>query len=329
METGKLPTSRLIRLLEQYKGAQRPEVIMAGALGEDASYLRLGDNTLVLSTDPVTAAKADLGTIAFNINMNDIATSGAEGIGVLVTVLLPPFTDITVLETIMAEIDMECRKHRLQILGGHTEVTDAVTRPVVSVTAVGVVPKGEEIYSGNLKDGDALVVSKFLAIEGTMILTDLIEDRAKEILTRDELDKIENSRNLISVIKEGRIGKAMGVHSMHDITEGGVLGAVYEVAMASGLGCRLDEAAFPFKESTLKLTGALGLDPNRLISSGSMLFGTDRPEELIRALGEQGIEAVVIGSVSSAKEYLLADRKGEVKAFEPPAKDEIYRIFER
>lgn len=329
METGKLPTSRLIGLLDKYKGAVRPDVILAGKLGEDASYIAIGDQTLVLSTDPVTAAKSDLGTIAFNINMNDIATSGAQGVGVLVTILLPPDSPFAILETTMAEIDDQCRKHNLQILGGHTEVTDAVNRPVVSITAVGLIPRGEEIYSGNLKAGDSLVISKFLAIEGTLILADLMGDEVKEVLTEEELKDIESYKSLLSVIPEGRIGKAQNVHSMHDITEGGVLGAVYEVAMASGLGCRLDEGAFPFKASTLKLTKSLGLDPQRLISSGSMLFGTDDPQGLIEALAAQGIAGTVIGCATQSQDYLLLDEEGRSRPFDPPAKDEIYRIFER
>lgn len=328
METGKLPTSRLIGLLDKYKGAVRPEVILAGKLGEDASYIAVGDQTLVLSTDPVTAAKSDLGTIAFNINMNDIATSGAEGVGVLVTVLLPPDTAFTVLDTIMAELHRECLAHDLQILGGHTEVTDAVTRPVVSVTAVGLVPRGEEIYSAALRAGDSLVVSKRLALEGTLILADLLGERAAAILTPDERKVVAGYRELLSVIPEGRIGKALGVHSMHDITEGGILGAVYEVALASGLGCHLEEAAFPFDDVTLKLTNELGLDPNRLISSGSMLFGTAEPEKLIAALAQAGIKGTVIGVVTEEPDYLLRQNTGELKAFLPPAKDEIYRLFQ-
>lgn len=329
MKTGKLPTGRLIELLDKYKGAIRPEVMMAGKVGEDVSYITTGDQTVVLSTDPVTTAKTDLGTIAFNINMNDIATSGAEGLGVLVTILLPPGAGFDVLETIMAEVNTQCLLHNLQILGGHTEVTDAVTRAVVSVTAVGLVPKGEEIYSGTLQPGDSLVVSKFLAIEGTMIIADLNRSKAKEVLTKKELARIKGYKDLLSVIPEGRIGKALKVHSMHDITEGGILGAVYEVTKASGVGCILDEEAFPFKKTTLRLTESLKLDPNRLISSGSMLFGTDQPKALIKALAEQGIDGTIVGQVHKNQEYLLLDPQGKLKAFDPPTKDEIYRIFER
>lgn len=329
METGKLPTSRLKGLLGKYKGALRPEVLMAGKLGEDVSYIAVGDQTMVVSTDPVTAAKADQGTIAFNINMNDIASSGAEGLGVLVTILLPPSTGFEVLETIMAQVDGECLAHHVQILGGHTEVTDAVTRPVVSVTAIGVVPKGEEIYSGTLQVGDSLVVSKFLAIEGTLILADVAKDETQGILNKTELADIARYRQLLSVIPEGRIGKALQVHSMHDITEGGVLGAVYEVVLASGLGCELNEAAFPFNDSTLKLTSHLGLDPNRLISSGSMLFGTNNPQKLVQALAEEGIAGTVIGQIKPEPNFYLVDQTGTRREFDPPAKDEIYRIFER
>lgn len=328
METGKLTADHLVRLLNEYRGALRPDVLMAGKLGEDCSYIKIADQTLVVSTDPVTAAESDLGTIAFNINMNDIATSGAEGIGLLVTVLLPPGSGPQVLDQIMRELHTLCLAHGLQILGGHTEVTDSVNRPIVSVTAIGKVPYGEEIYSAGLQAGDALVVSKFLGIEGTLILADVCRDTARQVLTKEELKTIDGFRDLLSVIPEGRIGRTLGVHSMHDVTEGGILGGVYEVVQSSGLGATLDQQLFPFHEVTLKLTRALGLDETKLISSGAMLFGTEDPDRLIEELKNAGIEAAIIGRVSAQPGIWLMDGT-EKRAVEAVAKDEIYRVFER
>lgn len=328
METGKLPADHLVRLLERYTGAVRSDVLMAGRLGEDASYLRIGETTLVLATDPVTAAESDLGTIAFNINLNDIATTGATGVGILVTVLLPPHAQPKVLDEIMAQLDGLCRLHGLAILGGHTEVTDSVNRPVVSVTAVGVVPSGREIYSTGLKAGDSLVVSKTLGIEGTLILADVRRVVAQAVLSAEELDRISGFRNQLSVIPEGCIGAEVGVHSMHDITEGGILGGVFEIVRSSGLGCILNRQALPFDEATLKLVRALDLDELKLISSGSMLFGTDRPDELIEALEAQGIAAAIVGQVTAAPELWLLDDETLIP-LEAVSRDEIYRIFER
>jgi len=173
----------------------------------------------------------------------------------------------------MGELDEACVRHHLQILGGHTEVTDSVTRPIVSVTAVGRVPKGEEIYSAGLRPGDTLVVSKFLGIEGTLILADLEETLAAEVLTEDERREVDAFRGMLSVIpRRPKVGKELRVHSMHDVTEGGQYwGAVYEVVTASGRGCLINRDDLPFHPATLKLTKALGLDETRLISSGAML----------------------------------------------------------
>lgn len=328
METGKLSADHLVRLLDKYKGAIRPDVLMAGKLGEDCSYIKVADQTIVVSTDPVTAAESDLGTIAFNINMNDIATSGAEGVGILVTILLPPNSKPKILDTIMKELHDLCLAHGVQILGGHTEVTDSVNRPIVSVTAVGRVPYGEEIYSQGLKAGDSLVVSKALGIEGTMILADIHKDVAKKVLTKEELKLIDGFKDQMSVIPEGRIGKKLDVHSMHDITEGGILGGVYEVVKASGVGCELFASAFPFYDVTLKLTQALGLDEQKLISSGSMLFGTNEPDALIKELEKNDIPATIIGKITEDSNLWLVDGDKKVP-LEAVAKDEIYRIFER
>lgn len=327
MNTGKLTLQDLSRMLERYQGAKRSEVLLAGAPGEDASYLSVGGKTLVVSTDPVTAAESDLGTIAFHINLNDIASTGAEGLGVLVTILMPPGTLPEVIDQIMGELNELCIQHKIQILGGHTEVTDAVNRPVVSVTALGIMDQGDEIYSADMQPGDSLVVSKHLGIEGSMILADQLGAELKELLTETELAEVKEFKKFLSVIPEGEVGRDLKVHSMHDITEGGILGAVYEVAKASGVGCILDESSLPFMSSTLKLASHFGLDRTRLISSGSMLFATDDPARLVAALARQGVSAAVVGTVTSKEEYLLKMETGDVIPFDPPQRDEIYRIF--
>lgn len=327
MNTGKLSINDLQRMLQRYRGVQRSEVLLAAAPGEDASYLTLGDRTLVLSTDPVTATESSLGTIAFHVNLNDIASTGAEGVGILVTILLPPASRPEILDEIMGELHNLCLKHQVQILGGHTEVTDAVTRPVLSVTAVGVMDKGDEIYSGNLKAGDSLVVSKHLAIEGTLILAHHMGEAIRDLLSREELAEVLESADLLSVIAEGKVGGRLKVHAMHDITEGGVLGAVYEVAAASGVGCIIDADRLPFREATLKLAAHYKLDVTRLISSGSMLFATDDAKGLVAALAEQGIPAAVIGRVTANEEFFLRQPDGTQIPFDSPLQDEIYRIF--
>lgn len=326
MNIGKLDSRVLEAMLSKYTGYRRSDVPSLAKVGEDVSFIEVGRKTIVLTTDPVTAAKTNIGTIGFNINMNDLATSGAEGIGLLVTILLPPETDASELETIMKEIHEEAFKNKMQILGGHTEVTKAVNRIVISVTAIGLTDRGEEIRAGNARVGDTLVVSKVLGIEGTYIVASDFKDKLLNVLSPDELDHAVSMGASLSVAKEGQIGRLAGVHAMHDITEGGVKGAVWEMANASNKGSIIYEKDLPFDPVTLKICGFIGIDPLRLISSGSMLFATDDPEELIRLLNEAGITGTVIGKVTEEYQKIVIDDLE--KELEPPGRDEIYRLFE-
>ncbi|ETA78977.1 AIR synthase family protein [Youngiibacter fragilis] len=324
METGKLNWDILQRLIKKNSGAERAEVLKSGSIGEDCAVLKMNDGLIVMSTDPVTAATSGLGNIALHININDIATTGAEPLGVLVTILAPKGSSFGDIETVMKDISREARLMNVQVMGGHTEVTDAVNRMVVSLTAVGVVSEEELITTSGAKVGDSIIVTKSLCLEGTSIIAKDFPDRSREVLTEEELREAENYAMELSVLKEGMLLKGLA-SSMHDITEGGVLGALWEMAQASGTGFSVREDMMPVRRVTRKLCESFGLDPLRLISSGSMLIAVKDADEALRRLEGAGIKATVIGRVTEGRGILLAEEEIEVV---PPARDEIYRLYE-
>jgi hydrogenase expression/formation protein HypE len=324
METGKLNWDILQRLIKKNSGAERAEVLKSGSIGEDCAVLKMNDGLIVMSTDPVTAATNGLGNIALHININDIATTGAEPLGVLVTILAPKGSTFGDIETVMKDISREARLMNVQVMGGHTEVTDAVNRMVVSLTAVGVVSEDELITTSGAKVGDSIIVTKSLCLEGTSIIAKDFPDRSREVLTEEELKEAENYALELSVLKEGMLLKGLA-SSMHDITEGGVLGALWEMAQASGTGFLVREDLMPVRRVTRKLCESFGLDPLRLISSGSMLIAVRDADEAVRRLEAAGIAATVIGRVTEGRGILVAEEEIEVI---PPARDEIYRLYE-
>jgi len=324
METGKLNWDILQRLIKKNSGAERAEVLKSGSIGEDCAVLKMNDGLIVMSTDPVTAATNGLGNIALHININDIATTGAEPLGVLVTILAPKGSAFSDIETVMKDISREARLMNVQVMGGHTEVTDAVNRMVVSLTAVGVVSEDELITTSGARVGDSIIVTKSLCLEGTSIIAKDFPDRSREVLTEEELKEAENYALELSVLKEGMLLKGLA-SSMHDITEGGVLGALWEMAQASGTGFMVREDLMPVRRVTRKLCESFGLDPLRLISSGSMLIAVRDADEALSRLSGAGIPATVIGSVTEGRGILLAEEEIEVI---PPARDEIYRLYE-
>ncbi len=324
METGKLNWDILQRLIKKNSGAERAEVLKSGSIGEDCAVLKMNDGLIVMSTDPVTAATNGLGNIALHININDIATTGAEPLGVLVTILAPKGSAFSDIETVMKDISREARLMNVQVMGGHTEVTDAVNRMVVSLTAVGVVSEDELITTSGARVGDSIIVTKSLCLEGTSIIAKDFPDRSREVLTEEELKEAENYALELSVLKEGMLLKGLA-SSMHDITEGGVLGALWEMAQASGTGFMVREDLMPVRRVTRKLCESFGLDPLRLISSGSMLIAVRDADEALSRLSGAGIPATVIGRVTEGRGILLAEEEIEVI---PPARDEIYRLYE-
>lgn len=326
MNTGKLNWDVLKKLLHENQGAVRKEVEKGGSVGEDCAVLSLEAGRLILSTDPVTAASENIGHIAYHININDIATTGAKPLGIMVTILAPPSAEISDIETVMREISDEAKKHQVMILGGHTEVTDAVNRMVISVTALGTMSRSEKVtWTSGAKAGDKILVTKTLGLEGTSILVSDFKKQALEILTAEEFQEAKSYGHDLSVLPEGSLLGRIAT-SMHDITEGGVLGALWEVKEASGKGFRVFHELLPVTEVTKKLCARFSLDPLRLISSGSMLITVEDEKEALRLLAQEGIKAAVIGEITEEGASLVS---GDVEhQVEAPLRDEIYKMYD-
>ena len=138
MRIGKLPEITLKRSVLNQIGRRRKEVLVGPGIGEDCSVIAIEeDEVLVLSTDPITGTVKDIGTFAVHITANDIASNGADIIGIMLTILLPDTTEEADLRLMMQDIEAVCKELEIEVLGGHTEVTKAVCQPIVTVTGVG------------------------------------------------------------------------------------------------------------------------------------------------------------------------------------------------
>ena len=224
----------------------------------------------------------------------------------------------------MKEIDEETKKLNVEILGGHTEVTEAVNRIVVSCTAIGKGKAQDAVATSGAKLGDEIIVTKLLCMEGTSIIVNDYLDRVRDVLTHNEIEVAKDYVNSISVVNEGRIAGEFGVNSMHDITEGGVLGALWEVAEASNLGFKVYNDKMPISDITIKICERLNIDPLKFISSGSMLITATCGKKLAEKLISKGIEATVIGKITESRGILVIDEIE--KDVLPPTRDELFSI---
>jgi hydrogenase expression/formation protein HypE len=327
MKIGKIPETALKRAVLNQIGHRRTEVLVGPAIGEDCCVIAVdNDDAFILSTDPITGTVNDIGKLAVHITANDIASSGADVIGIMLSVLLPEGTQEAELKTLMLDIEEECEKLNLEILGGHTEVTKAVNQPIVTVTGVGRINRNEVIKTGGAKPGQEIVMTKWAGLEGTAIIA---MEKEKELLTKYTPSFIDGAKQMIndiSVIPESRIAKEFGVTSMHDVTEGGIFGALWEIGSASKVGLEIDLKKITLKQETVEICEFFDLNPYKLISSGCMLIVTDRANQLVEQLNEAGIKAAVIGHVTDGNDRII--KNGDERRYlEPPKSDELYKII--
>ncbi len=327
MNIGKIPETALKRsVLKQIKH-RREEVLVGPGVGEDCSILSIAeDEVLVLSTDPITGTVNEIGTLAVHITANDIASNGAEVIGLMLTILLPEQTEEANLRQMMADIEAQCSKLNIEIIGGHTEVTRAVQQPIVTVTGVGKLKRSRMIKTAGARPGQEIVMTKWAGLEGTAIIA---ADKEKELLSRYSHSFIEEARKMIdylSVIPESKIASEFGVTSMHDVTEGGVFGALWEIGAASGVGLEVDLKKILLRQETVEICEFYDLNPYLLISSGCMLMITDRGNKLVDLLKGAGIPAAVIGYITDGNDRIVINEE-ERRFLEPPKSDELYKVI--
>ncbi len=327
MNLGKISETVLKRsVLNQIKH-RRSEVLVGPAVGEDCSVLDIGpEEVLVISTDPITGTAKDIGTLAVNITANDIASNGAEVIGLMLTILLPEGTQEAELRNIMKDIEAVCTKLHIEVIGGHTEVTKAVSQPVVTVTGVGKMKKTEIIKTAGARSGQEIVMTKWAGLEGTAIIAAAREEELKAKYPASFIDNAKKMIDYISVVPDAGVARAVGVTSMHDVTEGGIFGALWEIGAASRVGLEVDLKKILLKQETVEICEFYDLNPYMLISSGCMLMITDKGNQLVQQLNAAGIAAAVIGRITEGNDRIIINEE-ERRFLEPPKSDELYKVM--
>ncbi len=327
MEVGKVPENILKRTVFNNLKIKRDEVLYGPSIGEDCSVLRFDkDDLVVLSTDPITGTTEDIGELAVIVTVNDLASSGAEPVGIMLSLLLPEETEEEALKAIMEDVNRTCESMNIQLLGGHTEVTRAVTQPLVTLTGVGKAKQETLTQTGSAKPGQSIVMTKWAGVEGTAIIAKAKEAELRKRFNGPLIDRAKELSRHLSVLKESMVGVRMGVKAMHDVTEGGVFGALWELAACSGVGLEVMLDAIPVRQETVEICEFYNLNPYQLISSGSMLMVADDGQALVKALEAEGIAAAVIGKTTAEnqKNVITSDT---VRSLYPPQSDELYKVL--
>jgi len=334
LPTGKLPADLLQAVLDKH-ARHDPRVFVGPRVGEDAAVIDLGDRYLVATADPITFATDELGWYALHVNANDIAVRGTRPRWFLATLLLPAgATDEEMVRTLFGQLAEACEELEVALVGGHTEVTRGIDRPIIAGTMLGEVAKDRLVTTGGAQVGDAIVLTKGVPLEGAAILA---REKGAEALARGVRPAMVRKAEAflrspgISILPEAEIAcELASVHAMHDPTEGGIATALHELATAAGVGLRIDHDRITVLPEGRALCEAFGLDPLGTLASGSLLMTLGAAEAgiVIHALAREQIDSHFIGQVVPREQgVMLVDgtRQSPLPTF---PRDEIARLFE-
>ena len=327
---GKLPPDLLAKLLAAAPVTD-PRVILRPGIGLDCAVIDIGDHYLVLKSDPITFATDDIGWYLVQVNSNDIATTGGTPRWLLVTMLLPEGqTNAASVAAISDRLFAACQEYDISLIGGHTEITYGLDRPILSATLIGEVAKEKLITPQGIQPGDRILLTKGVPIEATAILAREFPDKLQDYLSGTELATAQNYLfdPGISILRDAQIATENGqVTAMHDPTEGGLAGALWELAEAADLTLVVDPAAVPVPELANRICQLFGLDPMATIASGALLLtaaAADAPA-IMAALTAAGIRVAEIGAAVAGT---MAVIRPDGTPLPRPARDEIARLYE-
>ncbi len=330
---GKLDPALLAELLGRVPMKDQ-RVLVGPRIGEDSAVIDFGDRVLVTATDPITFTTDRLGWYAVHVNANDVATMGARPRWFQATLLLPEDgSDHALVEGIFADLLRACSELDVSLIGGHTEVTGGLPRPIIVGQMMGDVEKRCLLRMADAHSGCRLLLCKGVGIEATSIIA---REKADEVERVFGAGFCERAREFlddpgISVVAPAMIAAGIGgVRAMHDPTEGGIATALREVGIAAGAGLRVRAGAIPVYPECERLCRYFGLDPFGVIASGALLIVVE-PEaatEVSRALQVAGFPCAEIGTLTDTPgeyAFLTDDGKQPLPHF---AVDEITRLFD-
>lgn len=335
LPVGKVSVDLLRALLARFAKIRDRRVAVGPGIGLDAAVIRIGGRVLVAKTDPITFVVDEIGTYALLVNANDLAAMGATPKWFLATVLLPArSTTNSSVKRLFSELHAACGRLHISLCGGHSEITDAVTRPVVVGCLLGDCAPDKLVTAAGARVRDAVLLTKGLAIEMVSILA---RERADEIRCRHGARFLARCRLYLtkpglSVLKEARVAVAAGgVHAMHDPTEGGLSSALYEMAEAAGVGLKIEAHLIRILPEAAQLCSDFGLNPLGAIASGALLICTDPAleQQTITRLRAAGIPATRIGTVVARRNGVTLIEDGRARPFPRFAVDELAKFFQR
>lgn len=310
--------------------AEAESILLGPGLGRDFSAIEFREGeAAVLSVCPVTRTRTEIAFCGVMEAVNNIACSGARPAGILATVLMPTTAAEQELRQLMKELDQAAALAGVSVAGGHTEVSRRVKEPLIVLTAVGAVLKEEMMTPGSARAGMELVLSKAVGLQGTAILAKEREEELRSRFTQPFLDKAQAFIRELPILPEIRAVREIGDRQdavLHDLSEGGIFGALWELGQSSGVGMEVELHKIPIRQETVEICEFFDINPYKLIAGGSLLLAVENGTAAVRAMEQAGIPAAVIGRLTEGNDRVVVN-DGERRFLETTQTDELYKVI--
>lgn len=324
MKVGKVSESVLKRsVLKQIK-SKNTQVKNGAGVGEDCAIFSCGD---ALTATCIQAAVVPVPTeIRYLIHKaaNGVACGKAVPVLAQMTLLLPPDAEEDILKQYISAAEETAHELGIQIAGGHTEVTDAVKNPCVTVQVTGTL-SDTGLKSGGAKPGHDIVVSKWVGLEGSARLAETHADKLSTRYPYHMIAEAASFKKYLSIVPEAATAIKSNVSAMHDVSGGGIFAALWELAERTGVGLTVDLKKIPIRQETIEVCEYFGISPYELLSGGALLMTTEDGEGLVQALASVHIPATVIGKITANNDRVVIN-DDEKRFLERPKSDEFVKI---
>lgn len=338
MKTGRVTENVLKRSILRQIKTKRREVLCGAGIGEDCALFSFGgdpfdDSSVILSC--VQEGARPVSSIFIKC-ANILASRGGEAVAAALSILLPPDSEEQTLKEMMAEAEQTCRELHIQIVQAQARVTAAVRGPLMTVTAYGVAAAKTEHDMSEAAyhtvkaacPGQDIVVSKWIGLEGTAILARRFEESLRERYPAWLSETAAGFDRYLSTVPEAAVATQSDVCVLHNVSEGGILAALWELAEGAGVGLTIDLKKLPVRQETVEVCNHCNVNPYELLSGGCLLMTCADGAELVRALEAAQIPAVIVGKVTDSKDRLILN-EDEVRYLDRPQEDSIYQVMEQ
>lgn len=325
MRIGKVSDSVLKRSVLKLLREKREEISKGAGVGEDCALFSFKDSHMASCVSEVAVADvADIGR-ALQKCANNLATAKAEPVAAMMQLLLPQETEEPFLKQLMKAANEAAQKLSMQIVGGHTTVSPYVTQPIVCFTGFGKAQEDVCVPTGVIKPGMDIVVTKWIGLEGTAILAKKHEEELLDRYPRYMVEKAIAFSEYMSILPEAAVAWKSGASSMHDVSEGGIFAALWEMAESAGVGLNIDLRKLPLRQETVEVCELLEKNPYELLGGGSLIIAAADGEAMVEALAAEGIVATNVGQFTDSNDKLIFNEE-EKRYMDRPAMDQVIEI---